>query len=84
MCIMVWLWRLKNAMFHDLLTIHAIYQQFTHFNGLFRCFLTKKSFLCTRETSCKPSLGIAEAPPMFTSYCAHLDGRGVADVLLYN
>jgi len=76
-------------MFHDLLTIHAIYQQFTHFNGLFRCFLTKKSFLCTRETLCKPNamkslLVIAEAPPMFTSYCAHLDGRGVADVLLYN
>ena len=62
-------------MFHDLLTIHAIYKQFTHFNGLFRCFLTKKSFLCTRETSCKPNamkslLVIAEAPPMFLKHRA--------------
>ena len=45
----------EKAMFHELLTIHAIYEQFTHFNGLFQCFLSKKSFLCTRETFCAVS-----------------------------
>ena len=43
-------------MFHDLLTIMAIYEQFTHFNGLFQGFLSKKLFLCTRETLCKPNV----------------------------
>jgi hypothetical protein len=42
-------------MFHDLLTITAIYEQFTHFNGVFQGFLSKKLFLCTRETLCKPN-----------------------------
>lgn len=41
-------------MFHDLSTFRVIYQQFTHFNGLFQVFLSKKLFLCTRETSYKP------------------------------
>ena len=42
-------------MFHDLLTIMAIYEQFTDFNGLFSCFLSKFLFLCARETLCEPN-----------------------------
>ena len=44
----------KKSMFHDLLTITDSFEHFTHFNGLFRGLLSKKMFLCTRETSRKP------------------------------
>ena len=58
-------------MFHDLLTITDSFEQFTHFNGLFQGFLSKKTFLCTRETSCKPN--------SIESLLSH--GRGAADVI---
>ena len=41
-------------MFHDLLTIHVSFEQFTDFNGVFSHFVTKKTLLCARETMCKP------------------------------
>jgi hypothetical protein len=37
-------------MFHELLTIKASFQQFTHFNGLFQGLLSEKLLLCARET----------------------------------
>ena len=41
-------------MFHDLFTFHDSFEQFSDFNGVFRGFLSKKMFLCTRETLCEP------------------------------
>ena len=34
-------------MFHELLTFHDSFEQFSDFNGVFRGFLSKKMFLCT-------------------------------------
>ena len=42
-------------MFHELLTFHDSFEQFSDFNGVFRGFLSKKMFLCTRETLCEPN-----------------------------
>lgn len=42
-------------MFHELLTFHDSFEQFSDFNGVFGGFLRKKMFLCTRETLCEPN-----------------------------
>ena len=34
-------------MFHELLTFHDSFEQFSDFNGVFRGILSKKMFLCT-------------------------------------
>ena len=60
-------------MFHDLLTIMLSFEQFTDFNGVFSPPLSKKLFLCSRETLCKPKAmkftSMAEAQPMFVKHC---------------
>jgi len=62
-------------MFHELLTFEESFEQFTDFNGVFSVFLSKKLFLCTRETMCEPNamdacIRIAEAMPMLSKQCA--------------
>ena len=44
-------------MFHDFKSLQVNYEQFTHFNGVFRGFLIKILFLCTRETFCRVAMG---------------------------
>ena len=43
-------------MFHDLLTFYESFEQFTDFNGVFSHFLSKKLFLCNRETLREPKI----------------------------
>ena len=63
-------------MFHELLTFHDSFEQFSDFNGVFRGFLSKKMFLCTRETMREPNamdiyIQIAEAMPVLLKHCAN-------------
>ena len=63
-------------MFHELLTFHDSFEQFSDFNGVFRGFLSKKMFLCTRETMREPNamdiyIQIDEAMPVLLKHCAN-------------
>ena len=56
-------------MFHELSTIRGSFEQFTDFNGVFRAFLVKILFLCTRETMCKANTMDACIQLLSRSHC---------------